>query len=101
MSDLCVRSTPITRTWVSNGFSEELAVVVGIHQGSVLSLLLFIFVLEVPSRLSIGAAVCRILDDQCQVHRGNAGKVEDMKIRDGEEGPAREQLWQLALIWIC
>ena len=46
----------------------QLDVVVGVHQGSVLSFLLFIIVLEAPSRLSIGAAVCRILDDQCQVH---------------------------------
>ena len=69
---MCVRSTPCTRTWERNGFSEELDVVVGVHQGSALSWFLLIIVLEalegVPYRLSMGAAVCRILDDQCRVH---------------------------------
>ena len=40
----------------------------------------------------MGAAVCRILDNQCRVHLGTAGKVEDMEIRDGEEGPVGERL---------
>ena len=44
----------------------------------------------VSYRHSKGAAVCRILHDQCRVHLGTAGKVEDMEIRDGEEGPAGE-----------
>ena len=43
-------------------------------------------------RLSMRVAVCRILDDQCRVHCGTAGKVEDMEIRGGEEGPAGERL---------
>ena len=45
-----VRSTPCTRTWVGNGFSEELDVVVGVHQGTALSRLLLIIVLEAASR---------------------------------------------------
>ena len=36
---------------VGNGFSEELCVVVGVHQGSVVSRLLLIIVLEAPSRV--------------------------------------------------
>ena len=38
------------KEWVGNGFSEELGVVVGVHQGSVLSRLLLIIVLEAPYR---------------------------------------------------
>ena len=73
-SGYCVQSTPCTMTWVGkNGFSEELNVVVGVHQGSALSRLLLIIVLEAATRefltgFFMGAAVCRILDDQCQVH---------------------------------
>ena len=39
-----------SRVWVGDGFSEELDVVVGVHQGSVLSRLLLIIVLEATSR---------------------------------------------------
>ena len=49
-SCMCVRSTPLTRTWVGNRFSEELDVVVGIHQRSALSRLFLIIVLEAASR---------------------------------------------------
>ena len=66
---MCVRSTPCTRTWERNGFSEELDVVVGVHQGSRFLLIIVLEALEgVSYRLSMGAAVCRILDDQCRVH---------------------------------
>ena len=36
----------------------------------------------VPYRLSMGAALCRCLNDQCcvRVHGGTSGKVEDMEI---------------------
>ena len=64
----------------------------GVHQGSVLRQLLLIIVLEAPCREFHGNAVCRILDDQCRVYL-TAGKVEDMEIRGGEEGPAGERLW--------
>ena len=57
-----------SRVRVGDGYSEEFGVGVGFHQGSVLSPLLFIIVLEALSRLSMGAAVCRRLDDQCWVH---------------------------------
>ena len=39
-----------SRVHVSDGFSQEFAVKVGVHQGSVLSPLLFIIVLEALSR---------------------------------------------------
>ena len=36
------------------------------------------------------AVVCRWFDDQCRVHGGTTGKVEDMESRDGEEWPSGE-----------
>ena len=39
-----------SRVRVSEGYSEEFEVKVGVHQGSVLSLLLFIIMLEALSR---------------------------------------------------
>ena len=83
-----------SRVRVGDGYSEEFGVEVGVHQGSVLSPLLFIIVLEalqgVPHRLSVGAAVRRRPDDQCWVHGGTAGKGADMEDRDGEKGPMCE-----------
>ena len=38
-----------TEPWVGEGYSEEFEVKVGVHQGSVLSPLLFIIVLEALS----------------------------------------------------
>ena len=59
-----------SRVRVGDGYSEEFGVGVGVHQGSVLSPLLFIIVLRgsiqgVPHRLSVGAAVRRRPDGQC------------------------------------
>ena len=48
-----------SRVRVGNGYSEKFGVAVGVHQGSVLSPLLFIIVLEALYRLSMGTAVCR------------------------------------------
>ena len=55
------------RVRVGDGYSEEFGVGVGVHQGSVLSPLLFILeaLSRVPHRLSLGAAVRRRPDDQC------------------------------------
>ena len=85
-----------SRVIVDDGYSEEFGVGVGVHQGSVLSQLLFIIVLEaryiqgVSHRLSMGAAVCGPPDDQCWVQGGTAGKGEDLEDRDGEKGPTCE-----------
>ena len=58
-----------SRVRVGDGYSEEFGVGVGVHQGSVLSPLLFIIVLEALSRefcaATVGAAVRRQPDDQC------------------------------------
>ena len=62
-----------SRVRVGDGYSEEFGVGVGVHQGSVLSRLLFIIVLEALSR-EFRTAVCRPPDDQCWVHGGTAGK---------------------------
>ena len=61
-----------SRVRVGDGYSEEFGVGVGVHQGSVLSPLLFIQ--GVSHRLSMGAA----------------GKGEDLEDRDGEKGPTCE-----------
>ena len=83
-----------SRVRVGDGYSEEFSVGVGVHQGSVLSPLLFIIVLEALSmefhRLSVGAAVRSKPDDQCWVHGGTAGKGADTEDRDGEKGPTCE-----------
>ena len=47
-----------SRVRMGDAFSEGL-VVVGVHKDSVLSRLHLIIVLEAPSRLSMGAPVCR------------------------------------------
>ena len=84
-----------SRVRVGNGLSEELDVVVGVHQPASLNHCVRDSIQGVPYRLFQGATVCRILD-QCRVHLGTrklfrtAGKVEDMEIRDGEEGPVGE-----------
>ena len=77
-----------SRVRVGDVYSEEFGVGVGVHQGSVLSPLLFIQ--GVSHRLSMGAAVCGRPDDQCWVHGGTAGKGEDLEGRDGEKGPTCE-----------
>ena len=84
-----------SRIRVDDGYSEEFGVRVSSHQDSVLSPLLFIFVLEALSRefriscpwellyadyLMIGTGF--ILNGQCwmHVHGGTSGKVEDTEI---------------------
>ena len=79
-----------SRVRVGDGYSEEFGVGVGVHQGSVLSPLLFIIVRGsiqgVPHRLSVGAAVRRRPDDQCRVHGGTAGKVQTWKTEMEKKG---------------
>ena len=51
-------ATARSRVSVGEGYNEEFEVKVGVHQGSVLSPLLFIIVLEALSRGSLGGPLC-------------------------------------------
>ena len=79
-----------SRVRVGDGYSEEFGVGVGVHQGSVLSPLLFIIVLEALSREFRTGCPWELLyaDDLMisWVHGGTAGKGEDLEDRDGEKG---------------
>ena len=79
-----------SRVRVSDGYSEEFGVEVGVHQGSVLSPLLFIIVLEALSREFRTGCPWELLyaDDLMiiAVHGGTAGKGKDMEDSDGEKG---------------
>ena len=97
-----------SRVRVGDGYSEEFGVGVGVHQGSVLSPLLFIIVLEALSREFRTGCPWELLyaDDQCWVHGGTAGKGADMEDRDGEKGPTCEHgedkdygVWRAEEIW--
>ena len=50
-----------SRVRVGDGFSQELGVVVGVYQGSVLNRLLLIIVLEVPSTDFHTSCPCELL----------------------------------------
>ena len=79
-----------SRIRVGDGYSEEFGVGVGVHQGSVLSPLLFIIVLEALSREFRTGCPWELLyaDDLMisVVHGGTAGKGADMEDRDGKKG---------------
>ena len=76
------------------GTARSLVLGVGVHQGSVLSPLLFIIVLEALSREFRTGCPWELLyaDDLMisAVHGGTAGKGADMEDRDGEKGPTCE-----------
>ena len=85
-----------SRVRVGNGYSEEFGVKVGVHQGSVLSLLLFIIVLEALSwEFRTGCPWEPLYADDLMISAESmeellghsAGKAEDMENRNGEEGP--------------
>ena len=96
-----------SRVRVGNGYSEEFGVAVGVHQGSVLSPLLFIIVLEALSReFRTGCPweLLHVYADDFMI-RGTAGKAEDMENRNGEEGPESKHgedkdngVWHLDLL---
>ena len=83
-----------SRVRVGDGYSEEFGVGVGVHQGSFLSPLLFIIVLEALSREFRTGCPWELLyaDDLMisAVQGGTAGKGKDMEDRDGEKGPTCE-----------
>ena len=83
-----------SRVRVGDGYSEEFGAGVGVHQGSVLSPLLFIIVLEALSREFRTGCPWELLyaDDLMisAVHGGTAGKGADMEDGDGEKGPTCE-----------
>ena len=77
-----------SRVRVGDGYSEEFGVGVGVHQGSVLSPLLFIIVLEALSREFCTGCPWELLSmEELLV------KVQTWKTRDGEKGPACEH-WE-------
>ena len=83
-----------SRVRVGDGYSEEFGVGVGIHQGSVLSLLLFIIVLEALSRESRTGCPWELLyADDLMI---SAESMEELLVKlktwktYGEEGPESE-----------
>ena len=83
-----------SRVRVGSGYIEEFGVNVGVHQDSVISLLLFIIVLEALSReFRTGCPWELLYADALMisaVHGGTTVKDEDMESRDGEEIPSSE-----------
>ena len=79
-----------SRVRVGEGYSAEFEVKVGVHQGSVLSPLLFIIVLEALSRefRSPGRPLCRFARGMCQealdLERSNGGERAESKCRKDE-----------------
>ena len=75
-----------SRVRVCNGYSEEFGVAVGVHQGSVLSPLLFIIVLEAPSRgFRTGCPWELLYADDLMI---SAESMEELlEKRNGGEGP--------------
>ena len=81
-----------SRVRVGDGYSEEFRVGVGVHQGSVLSPLLFIIVLEALSReFRTGCPWELLYADDLMISAESMEellvKVQTWKTRDGEKGP--------------
>ena len=84
-----------SRVRVGDGYSEEFGVGVGVHQGSVLSPLLFIIVLEALSKEFRTGCLWELLyaDDlmiSAESMEELLVKVQTWKSRDGENGPTCE-----------
>ena len=84
-----------SRVKVGDGYSEEFGVGVGVHQGSVLSPLLFIIVLEALSReFRTGSPWELLYADDLMISAESMEellvKVQTWKTRDGEKRPTCE-----------
>ena len=86
-----------SRVRVGDGYSKEFGVGVGVHQGSVLSPLLFIIVLEALSReFHTGCPWELLYADDLMI---SAESMEELLVKVWTWG--RQRLWSLALIWTC
>ena len=75
-----------SRVHVGEGFSKEFKVKVRVHQGSVLSPLLFIIVLKALSRESLGGPLCRWSCHHCWLPREMCQEALDMERSHRKKG---------------
>ena len=99
-----------SRVRVGDGYSKEFGVGVGVHQGSVLSPLLFIIVLKALSReFRTGCPWKLLYADDLMISAESMEellvKVQTWKTEMEKKGlrvnMGRQRLWSLALIWTC